>query len=220
LLLLLAHGRLIVGHTPLARTLPTMELAAAEGTTQIRAAEVPRMGKKANPAANAGNDDRLQFRSRLQRRVQRGQILLNQRLGAIVLMPIRPKGEELSDGDNKKAKLSATILIGLCTPSSYLTKANASRGRARFFCALGGATADSPNHPPTPYHPPDPSASPAASRPFTQDIKRLLGRRNPFFFPSSGTLLPSRGGAVQLIAKALDTRRPNADRSKPGSASL
>jgi hypothetical protein len=61
--------------------------------------------------------------------------LPDKRPDAIVLMPIRAKREELLDGDDKKARLSVIILM-LHTPSSYHLGANASRGRARFLCAM------------------------------------------------------------------------------------
>ena len=135
LLLLLARGRLIVGHTPLARTLPTMVVSAAKGTTQVPTTGVPGMSQKLNPAVTAGHDAILPFGMELKERGQRDLILLNNRLGAIVLRPIRPKQEDLLERDDKKAKVSATIETVLCTPSSYLTEAQASTGRARFFCA-------------------------------------------------------------------------------------
>ena len=135
LLLLLARGRLIVGHTSLARTLPTMVVSAAKGTTQVPTTGVPGMSQKLNPAATAGHDATLPFGMGLKERGQRDLILLNNRLGAIVLGPIRPKQEDLLERDDKKAKVSATIETVLCTPSSYLTEAQASTSRARFFYA-------------------------------------------------------------------------------------
>lgn len=121
-----SHGRLIVGDAPLAGTLPAMVLAAAKRTTQVFAAGVPGMGEKANPAVNAGSDATLQFAMGLEGRVQRDQILPDQGPGAVVLVPIRPKREELADGDDKKAKFAVTIPRLLHTTSSYLTEAIAS----------------------------------------------------------------------------------------------
>jgi hypothetical protein len=145
------------------------------------------MGQKANLAVSAGNVATLQFGMRLDAGVQRPQILLNQRLGAIVLMPIRPKGEELPDRDNKKAKFSATIPMFLRTPSSYLTEANASRGRARFFCATNHDQGGQPESTPPPLRP---AQATLFSKPNDSSLpelpKSLLGRKNPFFFPSSG----------------------------------
>jgi hypothetical protein len=96
-----------------------MVLAAAERTTQIYTADVPGMSEKANSAVTAASDATLPFRKGCEGGVQREQVLLNQRPGAIVLMPIRPKGEELPDRDDKKAKFSATIPMFLRTPSSF-----------------------------------------------------------------------------------------------------
>ena len=183
LLLLSSRGRLIVGDTPLARPLPAMMLAATERTTQVRAADVPGMGEKANPAVNAGNDASLQFGMRLDGTVQRHQILLDQRPGAIVLMPIRPKREELADGDDKKAKFSATIPMTLCTPSSYLTEANASPGRARFFCALQKARAHSRNQRPNPHRPPSQFCSPAATLPHSRRAQTTTWKKKPLLLP-------------------------------------
>jgi hypothetical protein len=84
---------------------------------------------------NAVHQAGLQFGLRLQHGVERVLILPNERAGAIILMPVRPKREKLLDGDNKKATLSVRIRIDLCTPSSYRLDAKASRGRARFFFA-------------------------------------------------------------------------------------
>jgi hypothetical protein len=78
---------------------------------------------------------RLQLRMRLQNGIQRRLVAEHQRSGRIVLVPIRPERESLLDGDDKKARFSVTIAI-LCTTSSYLIDAQASRGGARFFsCA-------------------------------------------------------------------------------------
>ena len=148
-----SRGRLIVGGTPLAGTLPAMVLAAAERTTQVYTAGIPGMGEKANSAVTAASDATLPFRKGCEGGIQRKQVLLNQRPGAIVLMPIRPKGEELPDRDNKKAKFSATIPMFLRTPSSYLTEANASRGRARFFCATNHDEDRQPESTPPPLRP-------------------------------------------------------------------
>jgi hypothetical protein len=91
------------------------------------------MSEKPNPAVHAGNDATLKLGMGLQNRVQRGLILQDKRLGAIVLMPIRVKREKLLDAYGKKAKLSVIIPMVLDTPSSYFIDAKASRGRARFF---------------------------------------------------------------------------------------
>jgi hypothetical protein len=61
--------------------------------------------------------------------------VLNKRLGAIILVPVRAKREKLLDSDDKKARLSVKIAIALHTPSSYFFDAKASRGRTRIFFA-------------------------------------------------------------------------------------
>jgi hypothetical protein len=91
LLLPLTRGRTIVGGTALPRRLPLVVLSAAERTPQILAAGVPRMGEKANSAMTAEYGAALQIGMRLEGGVQRRQILPDQGLGAIILMPIRPK---------------------------------------------------------------------------------------------------------------------------------
>ena len=94
------------------------------------------MREEANPAVPAGNGAAEKLRMSLQNRVQRRLILPDNRLGAVVLVPIRAKREKLLDGYGKKARLSVMILI-VDTPSSYLLDANASRGRARIFVRAG-----------------------------------------------------------------------------------
>jgi hypothetical protein len=75
----------------LAGTLPAMVLPAAKRTTQVPATCVAGMREKANPTVDAADDATLKLGMRLHDRVQRGLILPNKRLGAIVLMPIRLK---------------------------------------------------------------------------------------------------------------------------------
>ena len=137
LLLALSHDRSIVCGTPLAGTLSAMMCPAAERTTQIPPAGVPRMREKANPAVRAVNDAAEKLGAGLQDRIQRSLILPDKRPGAVVLVPIRAKREKLLDGYGKKARLSVMISIVLDTPSSYLLDANASRGGARFFVRAG-----------------------------------------------------------------------------------
>ena len=120
----------------MAGTLPAMMLPAAERATQILTTCVPGMSQKPNPTVNTVSDAVPQPGMGLQHRVQRGLILTDKRIRAMILMPIRAKREKLLDSDDKKARLSVRIRIEFCTPSSYLVDAKASRGRARFFCAL------------------------------------------------------------------------------------
>lgn len=114
-----------------------MVLPASERAPQVPPTCIARMREKANPAVDAARDAALQFGTRLQHGVQNGLILLDNRPGAIELMPIGAKREEeLLDGDGKKASRSAIMLV-VDTPSSYLFDANASRGRTRFFLRDG-----------------------------------------------------------------------------------
>ena len=116
--------------------LPTVMLSAAEGTAQVDAAGITRVSQKANAAMATGNRAVLEFRIVFQDRVQLELILTNQRVGAIVLVPILGKDENLLEGDYEKPRFSVMIWSVLFTPSSYLLDANASRGRTRFFCRL------------------------------------------------------------------------------------
>jgi hypothetical protein len=139
------------------------------------------MREKANPAVNAADDAPLKLGAGLQDRVQRGLILPDKRLGAIVLMPIRLKREKLLDGYGKKARLSVIILIVLCTPSSYPIDAIASRGRARFFLRyqLESVTSRRKKRS-APYCSPTPFALPSQpSRTARHILKPLLGKKMP-----------------------------------------
>ena len=181
LLLRLPGCRLVVGGTPLAGSPPPMVLAAAKGTTQVPPTCVAGMRQKANPAVRAVGNAALKLGMGLQHRVQRGLIMPDKRPGAIVLMPIRAKREKLLDGDGKKARLSAILSIVLCTPSSYLFDANASRGRARFFVRDGQEPGETvrTNHP-LPTASPAPSVCRAgADSSRARSRKHYSERRNP-----------------------------------------
>jgi hypothetical protein len=67
--------------------------------------------------------------------IQRHLIITNNRISAVVLVPIFPKGEDFRSGYKKSARFSVMILILLCMPSSYSLDAKASRGRPRVFSA-------------------------------------------------------------------------------------
>ena len=127
--------RAVVRRAPLVGALPAAVLSATERTTQVPPACVAGMREKANPAVLAVNNALPKSGMGLQNRIQRRLILPDNRLGAIVLMPIHLEREKLLDGDDKKARLSVIIPIELDTPSSYPIDAKASRSRARFFCA-------------------------------------------------------------------------------------
>jgi len=181
--------RLIVRGTTLAGTLQVMMVAAAEWTTQVPPICVPGMSEKPNPTAQAGNGATLKLGVGLQNRVQGGLILQDKRLGAIVLMPIRPNREKLLDAYGKKAKLSVIILTFFTTSSSYHLGAKATRGRARFFYARWTRKhTNRPHKPFAPYRSANPSRLPD-QRSFAarQILSRLLGKKKALFFlPSSG----------------------------------
>jgi hypothetical protein len=88
-----------------------MVLPAAEGAAQILAAGVAGMGQKANPAVATAHDatPQIQIASVSQGRVECDLILTNERTGAIVLVPIPRKRENLFDGYGKKARFSVTM---------------------------------------------------------------------------------------------------------------
>lgn len=186
--------------TPLAGTPSAMMLPTAERATQILPTCVAGVSQKTNATVPAVRHAAAQFGMRLHHRVQRGLILTDKRIRAVVLMPIRAKREKLLDSDDKKARLSVTIRIEFCTPSSYLVDAKASRGRARFFCAPpknslrpsaqtiqhGSSTQALSLAAPTPIH-------------HARFLQTLLERRNRLFsFPSSGSIDLSRDGSIQL----------------------
>jgi hypothetical protein len=129
--------RSIVGGAALIGLLPTMLLAASEGTPQIRSACVARVGEKANAAMHTMSHAATQPRVCVQHAVQVDLIMLDERIGAVVLVPIGPEGKNFLDRYDKKARFSVIIWSCLHTSSSYLIDAQASRGRPRFFfCAL------------------------------------------------------------------------------------
>ena len=189
--LLLPHSgsRSIVGGAPLAAALPPMVLPAAERTTQVPSAGVAGMCEKADSAVRTAGDATAKLAVGPQDRVQCGLILPDQRPGAIVLMPIRAKREELLDGDDKKARLSVIISMLLDTPSSYLFDANASRGRARFFCARWTRMrTNRPHNRSATYRSAKPLRLPSRRAfPARQILNPLLGKKKALFFlPSSG----------------------------------
>jgi hypothetical protein len=80
----------------------------------------------------------------------------------------------------KKAKLSVTILM-LFTPSSYLTEANASGGRTRFFCLLTETKPTNRTSPPHPYCPPNRPSPRQSQIAVSGTPKVLLESKNPLF---------------------------------------
>ena len=102
----LARWRPIVGGAALVAALPAMMRSAAERAAQIPPSGAARMCQKADPAVRAEGHAVLQSRLGPQYRVQRDLILPDKRPGAITLVPILAKRENLLDGDDKKARLS------------------------------------------------------------------------------------------------------------------
>ena len=90
-------------------TLLAMLPATSEWTTQIPTTCVTGMREKPNPAMNAVRHTGLELGMGPQDRIERKLILRDERLGAIVLMPIWPTREKLLDGYDKKARLSVMI---------------------------------------------------------------------------------------------------------------
>jgi hypothetical protein len=128
--------RLIMFSAPLVATLATMVLPAAERTAEIPAASVAGVREEANPAVAAAHRAVAQRRTLPQDGVQSELILTNERLGAVVLVPILAKGKNFRDGYRKSDRLSVKMLIDFGMSSSYSLDASASRGRARIFCAI------------------------------------------------------------------------------------
>ncbi len=152
-------GRLIVFSAPLVATLATMVLPAAERAAQIPAAPVAGVREEANPAVAAPYRAVPQLRTPPQDGVQGELILTNERLSAVVLVPILAKSKNFRDGYSKNDRLSVKMLIVSSMSSSYSLDANASRGRARIFHApQQGIRASDPHNRCTPQSPPYPRA--------------------------------------------------------------
>jgi len=82
-------GSVVVGSTALVAALSAMVLPAAKGAPQVPATRVAGMREEPNPAMNTGRDTPLEMGMGRDYRVQRDLILPDQRLGAIVLVPVR-----------------------------------------------------------------------------------------------------------------------------------
>jgi hypothetical protein len=133
LLLQLPGSRAVVSGTTMVGAALAMAPAAAERAPQVPPAGIAGMREKPNPTVCATGHAGPQLRMRFQHRVQHRLVVADQRLGLMILVPIRPKRENFLDGNDKKARFSATIPSVLCTTSSYPIDAQASRGGARFF---------------------------------------------------------------------------------------
>jgi len=148
-------GRLIVFSAALVAPLAAMVLPAAERTAEIPTPGIAGMCEEANAAVAAVHRAVPQRRMLPQDGVQGQLILTNERLGAIVLVPILAKSKNFRDGYSKRDRLSVKMLIVLCMSSSYSLDANASRGRARIFRApQQGIRASAPHKRSTPQSPP------------------------------------------------------------------
>ena len=188
-LLTFPAGRSIVRRAAPVGTLSAVVLPAAERTTQIPPPGVARMREKPNPAVRAVGHATPKRGMRFQNRVQRGLVVPNKRPGAVVLMPIRAKRENLLDGYGKKARFSAIIENVLCTPSSYLIGAKASSGRARFFVRYGKNSRRPPAQTLRPLSSPRPSRLPGQPRRAARHLlRRLLEEQSLFYLPSSGSV--------------------------------
>lgn len=68
--------------------------SATEGTTQVDAFGIAGIGQELDPAVNAVGHTRAQFGLGLENRLERGSILPDQRIGAVILVPIRAKRKD------------------------------------------------------------------------------------------------------------------------------
>jgi len=110
-----------------------MVLPAAERAAEIPAMRITGMRQKPDPAVRAENRAVPQLRTIAQDGIQRALILSNKRKGAVVLVPLFAKRENLGDRYNKIARFSVKMSSGFCISSSYSLDAKASRRRARIF---------------------------------------------------------------------------------------
>jgi hypothetical protein len=110
-------------------------LSTAEGTVQIVSAGIAGMSEKPNSTMTTASDARLQIVIVFHGFVERVLMLLNERDGAILSMPIGTKRETFRQRDDKNARFSVMIRMLLDISSSYPLEADASRGRMRIFYA-------------------------------------------------------------------------------------
>ena len=147
LLLRFSGRRSVVRGTPLAGTLLAMVLVGSRTDNASPADRVPRMREKANPAVRAVSNAAQKLGMGLQDRVQRGLILPDKRLGAVVLVPICAKREKLLDGYGKKARLSVIILIVVVHTLVLPPRCECFERKGEVFCAHGQRTARRPSAP-------------------------------------------------------------------------
>ena len=80
-------------------SLAVVVLPAPEGTANVSSSGILGCHKKRDLAMSAAHHVSLPFGFSLQQGVQFETILLDDRLGAILLVPIRPKGKNPPEGD-------------------------------------------------------------------------------------------------------------------------
>lgn len=136
----------------------------------------------------------LPFGLPFQQGVQFETILLDERLGAILLVPIRPKGKNLPEGDRKKARFSVKMRM-LVTASSYRIQGKPWRGRPRFF---RGIVEDSITAAGTSGKSHAISASCAPGHRGPAHPKPNYLKAKSFFIPSSGSIYLSDHGSIHL----------------------
>jgi hypothetical protein len=110
---------LVIGDTPLGRSLLAVGLATAKGATQIVATPIARVGQKENPALPTPGQAAPQVRLGAQDRTQQQIILQDQGGDGLLMIPVGLKGKMLRDLDCKKLKLSLKMLMLYLMSLSY-----------------------------------------------------------------------------------------------------
>ncbi len=111
--LVLSGGVLsIVLSAPLIGAQAAMVLPAAERAAEILTTRVAGMCQEADPAVAAANRAVLQIRTIAQDGIQRALILSNKRKGAVVLVPLFAKRENVGDRYDKSARFSVKMSSG------------------------------------------------------------------------------------------------------------
>jgi hypothetical protein len=106
-------------------------LSTAEGTVQIFSPRIAGMSEKTNSAVPTEHEQIGIFHGLAERLL----ILLNERDGAILSMPIGTKREAFRQRDDKHARFSVMMQTVFDISSSYPLEADASRWRTRNFYA-------------------------------------------------------------------------------------
>jgi hypothetical protein len=108
------------------RLLPT--LSATENTSHVRSTSILGSDKKGNLAMSAADKIALQRGIALQQSFQLATIQLDSRFGAIMLVPIRLRAEELLKAGGKKAMFSVMMRMVFSTASSLPHQGNTCEG--------------------------------------------------------------------------------------------